>query len=473
MAQLGQENLWQKVAERLRTELGDEYGDWFGEVRCLRCNEAGITLGFPTSFHRERIRKTYQGRILTVLREIAGGDTALEFEVFDKGNEEPRAETQAPVEKSPVSEPERTEISTPAPTEKPKRGKHPQLNEEFSFERYVIGENNNYAANVALAISRNPGSSNYNPFFIYGGVGLGKTHLMQAIGNSIHQNTNKKVIYTTSENFLNEFMESIPTGNSRNNDMNIFRNKFRKVDVLLIDDIQFLAKKPGVQEELFHTFNALMGAKQQVVFTSDRPPSELKDFQDRLVSRFNQGVKVDLQPPRYEVRFAILKTAAENRGVFLSNEVYDYVSRKVATNVRDLLSALTNLISYTEVVGKEITLEIAQKKLMDLLASNKEANLSIEIIQRVVADYFSIGVNDLKGSLRSKNIVYPRQLAMYLCREMTQFSSTEIGRSFGGRDHSTVIHSLDKVKGMLITDPSLDTTLEILKKNIKEYNAKV
>jgi len=366
-----------------------------------------------------------------------------------------------------VEESELIEKNKNPPMEKPKKDQHSQLRDDYIFERYVIGENNNFAANAAIAISRNPGT-NYNPFFIYGGVGLGKTHLMQAIGNYIHENSDKKVIYVTSEDFLNEFMECI-----HGNKMSLFKNKFRRVNVLLIDDIQFFADKPGVQEELFHTFNAVLNAKNQIVFTCDRPPSELKKFEARLINRFDQGLKVDLQPPRYEVRFAIIKATAENRGAFIPDEVIDLLSKKISSNVRDLVGALNTLIAYAEIMGKHVTLEIAQQKLKDIFTSSKQSNLSMDTIKKVVASHFSISVKDLEGKKRTQNIVFPRQLTMYICREMTEYSSTEIGESFGGRDHSTVIYSLDKIRGRFAVDANLESTIDTLKQQVKELAAKL
>jgi chromosomal replication initiator protein len=239
---------------------------------------------------------------------------------------------------------------------------------------------------------------------------------------------------------------------------------------LLIDDIQFFQDKPGVQEELFHTFNTLLNAKKQLVFTCDRPPSELKKFSERLISRFEQSLKVDLQPPRYEVRCAILKATAENRGTTIPDEVIDLISKNISSNVRDLISALNKLISFMEIMKQPITLEIAQKNLRDVLASTPI--LSIETIQKAVADTYSISINDPKGQKRNRKIVYPRQLAMYICREMTDFSTTEIGEAFGGRDHTTVMHSIEKIQGLFITDPSLDSTIESLKRDIKELTVK-
>jgi len=471
MAEFDNEALWHESLEQLKAELGElEFNDWFTNIRYLQSSENSIAIGFPSAFHRDRIKKNYQGKIKAKLLELAGREIALEFQISAKRGVEKPPESQKPSNTVPIetqkdhADAKKAEL---APAEKPKRGQHPQLRDDYTFEKYVIGENNNFAANAAIAISRNPGT-NYNPLFIYGGVGLGKTHLMQAIGNHIHENSEKKVIYVTSEDFLNEYVECV-----RENKMSSFKNKFRRVDVLLIDDIQFFADKPGVQDELFHTFNTILNAKNQVVFTCDRHPSVLKKFEERLVSRFNQGLPVDLQPPRYEVRFAILKAAVGNRETSISDEVIDLLSKKISSNVRDLIGALNILVGYSEMVGKPITLDIAQQRLRDLLISSKQSNLSMETIQKVIANHFSISVNDLKGKKRSQNIVYPRQLAMYICREMTEYSSTEIGEAFGGRDHATVLYSLEKIRGRFVIDANLDSTIETLKRQVKDMATKL
>jgi chromosomal replication initiator protein len=266
---------------------------------------------------------------------------------------------------------------------------------------------------------------------------------------------------------LNEYVQGIAE-----NKMNAFKNKFRRADVLLIDDIQFFQDKSGIQEELFQTFESLMSAKKQMVFTCDRPVSELKKFSERLISRFEQSLKVDLQPPRYETRCAILKATAESQGVSIPDDVIDMISKNISSNVRDLIGALNTLIAYTKLMDKPITLEIAQQRLRDAIVGPRQANLSIENIQRVVAEYFSLSPNDLKGKKKTQNIVFPRQLAMYVAREMTDYSTTELGQAFGGRDHTTVMHSLDKIKGQMLTDPSIDSTIESLKRLIKEFSAK-
>jgi len=463
MVEFDYEGFWNETLNQLRAELGEEeFSAWFTDIRYLRSGENDVVIGFPSGFHRDRIKSRYQNGIKTKLKALVGREIGLEYEVVPGSTAEapPGQKTRNAAEKAAVHPTEKHSA------EKPPKKQHPQMRDDYTFEKYIIGENNNFAANAALAISRNPGTA-YNPFLIYGGVGLGKTHLMQAIGNYIYDNSDYKVIYVTSEDFLNEYVQAI-----RDKDMPTFKNKFRYTDVLLIDDIQFFQEKETIQEEFFHTFNTLLNAKKQLVMTCDRPPSELKKFSDRLISRFEQNLRVDLQPPRYEVRCAILKSTAESRGASIPDEVIDLISKNISSNIRDLIGALQTLISYTEIMGQPVTLEIAQQKLRDIFASRRQANLSIEIIQKAVADFYSLSTNDLKGKKRNQKIVYPRQLSMYICREMTDFSTTEIGEAYGGRDHTTVMHSIDKIQGLLITDPALDSTIETLKRQIKELSAK-
>ncbi|MDR1319731.1 MAG: chromosomal replication initiator protein DnaA [Treponema sp.] len=473
MAEWDYEVFWKETMSQLSANLGEEeFSIWFNNLKYLQAGEKRITVTVPSSFYRDQVKNRYQKTIENKLRELSGKELLIDFEVIP--------------EKIPKNDPVRTEpsskntesggktgsnsVSGSIPEAvQPKKEKKPRpgyLREDYTFDKYVIGENNGFAANAAIAISKNPGKA-YNPFLIYGGVGLGKTHLMQAIGNHIYEVSDNKIISITAENFLNEYVQAI-----QENRMNSFKNKFRYTDILLIDDIQFFQGKEGVQEELFHTFNALLDAKKQLVFTCDRPVSELKKFSERLISRFEQSLKVDLQPPRYETRCAILKSIAEGRGASIPDEVIDLISKNISSNVRDLISALNTLISYMELMGKPITLEIAQQRLRDVFVSPRQANLSVDNIQKVVADYFSLNANDLKGKKKTQNIVFPRQIAMYIAREITDYSTTELGQSFGGRDHTTVMHSIEKIKGQLLTDPSLESTIESLKRLIKEYSAK-
>jgi chromosomal replication initiator protein len=468
MADLDYEGIWKNTLIQLRTNLGEEeFGGWFSNLKFLRARENGIVLGAPSAFIRDKVKSRYQTNINSILKNLSDKEIAIEFEITGKNskkdNDSQDSETQ-PEEKSGDSA-----VSSASETLKAekKRGKNSQLRDDYTFDRFVVGENNKYAANAALAIGKNPGKTSYNPFLIFGGVGLGKTHLMQAIGNYVHENSDNKVIYVTSEDFLNEYVDSIQASK-----MNAFKNKYRYTDILLIDDIQFLQGKTGVQEELFHTFSALIQAKKQLVFTCDRPPSELKTFSERLVSRFGSGLMFDLQPPRYEERCAILKSTAESRNTEIPAEVIDLVSKNISSNVRDLISALNILIAYTELMGKPVTIDIAQQRLKSIFYAPKQANLSTDVIIRVVAEYFGLTPNDLKGKKRSQNIVFARQIAMYVAREMTDYSTTEVGQDFGGKDHTTVMHSIDKIKGKLLTDPTLESTIDSIKMSIKDYGAK-
>jgi len=467
MADLDYEGFWKEALVQLRNNLGEEeFSGWFLDIKYLRCSttntgKPSIIVGIPSAFHRDKVNSHYKKQIISILKEISGQEIDFEMEVT--GKIEKKTESRQNQQKKEVSASET--IEKPQKT-KEKRGQHPQMRDDYTFERYVVGENNKFAANAAYAISKNPGKA-HNPFLIYGGVGLGKTHLMQAIGNHIHENTSNRVIFITSEDFLNKYLEGIKEGT-----MNVFKNEYRQTDVLLIDDIQFFTDKPGVQEELFHTFNALRDAKKQLVFTCDRPISDLKKFSDRLVTRFNEGLSADLQPPRYEERCVILKTVAQSRGVVFPDEVIDLIGKNVSSNVRDLISVINNLIAYSELMGKPINLETAQERLKNFFNTPRQANLSMDNIIRVSAEYFGLTPNDLKGKKRSQNIVFARQLAMYMGREMTDYSTTEIGQDFGGKDHTTVMYSIDKIRGKLLTDPTLEATIESIKRAIKEFSAK-
>ena len=469
MADLDYEGFWKETLIQLRNDLGEEeFSGWFSDMKYLRAvfneqtHENSIVIGIPSAFHRDKVKSRYQSAISTKLKELSGKEIIFEMEVSAKTPRKPASQTH-PQSKNDQTASAGTEKTSKV---KEKRGQHPQMRDDYTFERYIIGENNKYAANAALAICKNPGKV-CNPFLIYGGVGLGKTHLMQAIGNSIHENSDSRVICVTSENFLNNYLECL-----REVKMSHFRNKYRQADVLLIDDIQFFTDKPGIQEELFHTFNALLDAKKALIFTCDRPLEELKKFDERLISRFGLGIKADLQPPRYEERCVILKSLAQARNVVFPDEVIDLMGKNIASNVRDLVSAITNLINYSELMYETITVEIAQKHLKNIFNAPRQANLSMDTIIRVAAEYFGLTPNDLKGKKRSQNIVFARQLAMYIGRELTDYSTTEIGQDFGGRDHTTVMHSIDKIKGKLLTDPTLESTIENIKRSIKEFGAK-
>jgi chromosomal replication initiator protein len=462
MTEWNYEVFWKETINQFRNELSEqEFTMWFN-LEYLSAAEYEIFLGVPSSFYKDQVKQRYQARIEDKLKELMGKEVAVSFEVKPKRQNDEKPESA--IEQMSDEKPARNSFP-----ERPKtieKSNHLQLRKDYIFDSYVIGDNNSFASNAAFAIARNPGTA-YNPFLIYGGVGLGKTHLMQAIGNQIYATSESKVIYITAESFTNEFIQAI-----RDNKTAVFKNKYRYVDVLLIDDIHFLQKKLETQEELFHTFNALYDANKQMVFTCDRPVSELKNLSDRLRSRFERGLNVDLQPPNYETRFAILKKKIEGSGTNIPDEVIALVSKNVSTNIRDLEAALTKLKAYADLVRKPITVETAQQQLKDVFASPRQTNMSLEIIQRVVAEYFSLSVNDLKSKKKTQNIVFPRQLAMFIAREITEYSTTEVGQAFGGRDHTTVMHACQKIEDKIRSDPTLDSTIQSLIRMIKEYNAK-
>lgn len=343
--------------------------------------------------------------------------------------------------------------------------KHPLLQEEYTFETFIPGDNSNFAYNAALAVSKNPGKQ-YNPILFYGGSGLGKTHLMQSIGNYIFNNSqeNLKICYVSAESFTNEFILS-----TKENKTTAFKNKYRNLDVLLLDDIHFLQNKDATQEELFYTFNALHEKHAQMVFTCDRPIKEIKNMAARLVSRLSNGLCIDLQPPNYETRVAILQKKMELLGKSINQEIIEYIAKNVESNVRELESALNKVLGYAELVGENPTLEITKSLLKDILDSNSAENISLDVIQKVIADNYQISISDLKSKKREKKFVIPRQIAIYIARELTEISYTELGNEFGGKDHSTIMTAYRKVAESIKTDPSLESKIQLFIREIKEY----
>lgn len=449
---------WDEVMNQAKSDLGDhEFAMWFN-IQYADSAEDRISIRVPSSFYRDQLVRQYQKYLEDKLFDLMGKRIAIDFVVV-----KPSSADAPPPSDHKESPPRARDREAPAKD----RGKHPQLRTDYTFENFVIGDNNGFASNAALAISKNPGTS-YNPFLIYGGVGLGKTHLMQSIGNRVWVESPKiKVICITAEEFTNEFIQSIHDKTAQN-----FKNKYRFVDVLLIDDIHFLQNKMGSQEELFHTFNALYDANKQMVFTCDRPVSELKNLNDRLRSRFERGLNVDLQPPNFETRCAILKKKVEAGRISVPDEVTDIIAKNISTNVRDLEAALTKLLAYSELVHRDITLEIAQNQLKDVFSQSKQGNVTIDTILRVVADFYKLSYNDLKGKKRTKNIAFPRQVAMYIARDITEYSTTELGFEFGGRDHTTVMHGCQKIEERLKLDPNLESTIQTLVRTIKDYSSK-
>jgi chromosomal replication initiator protein len=517
---------WKEALKQLRSELSEqEFVMWFENLSYHSAKEQEIVLAVPSSFYRDQVKQRYLRKIQDSLEDLAGRRFEISFvvdkEAFSskskKSAEEKSAESSsadsaagsgegsssnahsATGPSSSVATAEsrnrlggngsnkghsasdadgeddyeqdeyedgnggrRRSIASSAP-----QRIHPDLKPDYNFDNFVVGDNNVLAANACIAIAKNPGTA-FNPCLIYGGVGLGKTHLIQSIGNYIYSEfDNARIVYVTAETFTNEFIDAIRNGKNHQ-----FKNRYRKVDVLLIDDIHFLQNKDQTQEELFHTFNALYDSNKQMVFTCDRPVSELKNLTDRLRSRFERGLNVDLQPPNYETRYAILKSKIEQQDIPIDEEVIELISRNITSHVRDLEAALTKLIAYSNLLGKRITLSIAKEQLRDVFTSPKQNNINSEIIQRVVADYFGLSPNDLRGKKRTKAIALPRQIAMYITREITELSTTEVGYEFGGRDHTTVMHAYQRVESRKQMDPTLENTISKLIRDIKEQGTK-
>ena len=458
---------WEEAIKQVKEDYindsrEEDFQWWIAKINFIESQGTTIYVSVPSKFVKDQLdARGHTSYIENKLLEISGDKFKIEFKI--EVNQEQRKieiEDDEPVIINQTKEVQNTDISNTNNTENRKKSR---LEEDYSFNSFVIGDNNSFAYNAALAVAKNPGRA-YNPLLIYGGVGLGKTHLMCAIGNHCLANGDKKVIYVTAEDFTNEFIESVGAKTTQK-----FKNKYRNADILLIDDIHFFQNKDGTQEELFHTFNALYDSFKQIVFTCGRPVSELKNLADRLRSRFERGLNVDLSLPSYETRRAILEKKLVSMGMQISSDVIDYIAQNVASNVRDLESALTKIIAYTELVGKEVTLEIAQQELRDKINIQQNTNIGAETIIKVVADYYGLSVKDIKGPKRSKNVMLPRQIAMYIVSELTEYSTTEIGGEFGGRDHTTVMHSVKKMADSIKVDSGLDSTIQILIKNVKEY----
>ena len=338
------------------------------------------------------------------------------------------------------------------------------LNPRYTFDTFVVGSNNKMAHAASLAVAESPGEA-YNPLFIYGGVGLGKTHLMHSIAHFVLQkNPNAKVLYVTSETFTNELIDSIRNGN--NSSMSKFREKYRDIDVLLIDDIQFIIGKESTQEEFFHTFNALHGAKKQIVISSDKPPKDMEILEDRLRSRYEWGLIVDISSPDYETRMAILRKKEELDGYSIDNEVIEYIARNVKSNIRELEGSLNKIMAYANLEKSEINLALAEKVLKDIISPNEKRVITPELITDIVADHFDLTPADIIGNRRNSQIAFPRQIVMYLCRHMTDCTLKIIGQYLGGRDHTTIMNGINKIEAELETSESTREVIDILKKKI-------
>lgn len=447
--------LWQDTLEQLESNLNPQhFNTWIKPLKLVKLDQDVIVIEVPNRFILDWIRDNYARLIKDILADLSAVNYSLQFEVA--GLEDKPALAQPRKAATPVAE--RKDSSLPA--NEHQNGLN--LNRKYTFDEFVSGSSNQFACAAALAVANNPATT-YNPLFIYGGVGLGKTHLVNAIGNFVlKKSPGTRVCYYTSEKFMNELINSL-----RYNRMDEFRNKFRSMDILLIDDIQFIAGKERTQEEFFHTFNALYESHKQIVVTSDKFPKEIPGLEDRLRSRFEWGLIADIQTPDIETKQAILEMKAEQNNIDLPEDVASFLANSVCSNVRELEGYLIRIGAYASLTSTPINLQMARDVLKDILIE-KNKELSIEEILKRVSAHFNVKISDIKSSRRHKAIVLPRQVAMYLARTLTSASYPEIGEKFGGKDHSTIIHAINKIEKLALEDYSLRNNLDSLKKSLTE-----
>jgi chromosomal replication initiator protein len=433
------EKTWAQALAMLRTILNQEiYNLWFTPIRAVEIKDGAVLLEVPNDFCELWLKDNYLGLIRDTLATIAGERLEVKF----RASNAPSSEAFAPrLEKVLGNGNGHVEESVERPA------KELPFNPKNTFDTFVVGSNNSFAHAASMAVAKEPGKS-YNPLFLYGGVGLGKTHLLHAIGQHVTgHKKGAKVAYVSSEKFTNEYIDAI-----QNNSIVKFRKKYRHVDVLLIDDVQFLSGKERIQEEFFHTFNALHEQHRQLVMTCDRPAGEIQGLEQRLVSRFEWGLVTDMQPPDIETRVAILRKKERAMGVTLQDDVVQFIAARIRANIRRLEGALTRVASYSALTGKSVGTELAETLLRDVLSEEGKYSITIDVIQRKVAEHFDIRVADMTSKRRPENIAFPRQVAMYLARNLTESSLNMIGEAFGGRDHGTVLHAVRQVKDRMEVD---------------------
>lgn len=437
-------DIWEELKQVLKKQLSPQsFHVWLEPTKAISAQGNTIHVEVPNNFSKEWLLEHYPQRIKEVLEVLANKDVAVNYVVSKKEQSVAREKTPEP----------------PSPT----ASRLANFNPKYTFENFVVGSSNRFAHAACVAVAEKPAMA-YNPLFLYGGVGLGKTHLMQAIGQHlITQKPDAKVHYISSERFTNQLINAI-----QNRATLKFREKYRTVDVLLVDDIHFIAGKESTQEEFFHTFNALHDAHKQIVISSDRPPKEIPTLEERLISRFEWGLITDIQPPDFETRVAILKKKAEKEVISVPDEVTSFIAEKIRSNIRELEGALIRVVAYALLVGQEVTLELAQEVLREALAAGNRRRITIDLIQKKVAERFDVRLQDMKVKKRTRAIAYPRQIAMYLSRELTNSSLPEIGEAFGGKDHTTVLYAHDKIKKILRSDEEARQVIDSLVSNIRE-----
>ena len=454
MSELKSAKLWEKILFEIEKKISKlAFNNWIKVLLPVSLSEDTLTVKTHQSFIKDWVEENYKQDIEKILFEITEKNIFLH--IINLENEEN-------IEDDKVEIPVKNKIEEQKNKDLSPEKLNSTLNNKYTFESFVIGNSNRFAHAASLAVSEVPGKT-YNPLFIYGGVGLGKTHLMHAIGQKIKENNSKSnILYISSEKFTNELINSIRDGSTEK-----FRQKYRNIDCLLIDDIQFLAKKEHTQEEFFHTFNTLYDANKQIVISSDRTPKEIPTLESRLISRFEWGLVADVQPPDIETRIAILRKKILNENIDIDNEILFFIASKIENNIRELEGALLKVIAYSSLGNIPITMNSAKEALKNIIDIKNDKNISIETIQEIICEYYKIKKEELLAKKRTKNIVYPRQIAMYLCRELTDESLPRIGEMFGGRDHTTVIHAVEKISKALEKDSELNNDIKYFINNLK------
>lgn len=450
-------NLWEQALNIIKGEISEiSFNTWIKSCTPISISDNLLKLSVPNEFTKGILDTRYKDLLIQALKIVTSRKFKIEFYLESDLEEEKENEEKQKEEKKENTNDVNGSIVVSDEMSA-------TLNPKYTFQSFVIGNSNRFAHAASLAVAESPAKA-YNPLFIYGGVGLGKTHLMHAIGHYILQeNPKAKVVYVSSEKFTNELINAIKDDKNEE-----FRNKYRKVDVLLIDDIQFIAGKERTQEEFFHTFNALHEENKQIILSSDRPPKEIPTLEDRLRSRFEWGLIADIQPPDFETRMAILKKKADVEGLNVPNEVMVYIATKIKSNIRELEGALIRIIAYSSLTNRDVSVDLASEALKDIISNKESAPVTVKTIQESVANYYNLRIEDLKSQRRTRNIAYPRQIAMYLSRKLTDMSLPKIGEEFGGRDHTTVIHAYEKISENLKTDEGLQSMINDITKKLTQ-----
>jgi chromosomal replication initiator protein len=456
---LNQDQVWSQVQEELRFQLAKRtYDMWLKNTSVVSADGGTFRIGVPSKLAKDWLEDRFSGLIQETLQAVTGSEVDIDFVIAPSGHRPAHTLFESDDDNHRDNG---HDSNAPEPIPEAELVAPSELNARFRFSSFVVGHNSQFAHAAAKAVAEAPGDS-YNPLFLYGGVGLGKTHLMHAIGHEVHERfPRKRVVYLTSEQFTNEVISSIATAR-----MGEFRHKYRTVDVLLIDDVQFLAGKDRTKEEFFHTFNALHEINKQIVISSDRPPKEIPTLEDRLRSRFEWGLIADIQSPDFETRLAILHSKLGDNMSLIPEEVLSFIAHKVQRNIRELEGALTRVQAFAAVHQRQVDQEEAARLLSDIIPAGTRKPINVERIQSLVADYYNVTLDDMKGKRRDKHIVFPRQVAMFLVREETPSSLPAIGKAFGGRDHTTALHSIEKIANELKEDERLRYEVQAIREKL-------